>query len=104
MENFLIWSRIIQIIDTLVLRFMALRATWEKVFMESITYTRAQKSRLVSDNSAKLRFAYRFSSRINPSAVSRISGVISFFNFLMSCRWTKDNRVRALSYSLMEAT
>ena len=88
MDNLLIWSRIIQIMDALVLRVMALRENQEKAFMESITFTRSRKSGLVSENSAKLRFTYRFSSSINLSAVSRISGVISFFKFLMYCRVT----------------
>ena len=88
MENFLIWSRIIRMINALVLRVMALRATWEKSLMELINFTRDQKSGIVSENSAKLRFAYYLSSSINPSAVSEISGVIRFFKFLMSCRVT----------------
>ena len=79
MENFLIWSRIIQIINALVLRVMALQATWEKALMGSINFKRARNSGLVSKNRATLRFAYRLSISINPLAVSGISGVIRFF-------------------------
>ena len=88
MDNFLLWSRIIQIIYALVLRVMVSRKNKDKALMESITFTRDRKSGIVSENSAKLRFTYRFSSSINLSAVSRISGVISFFKFLMYCRVT----------------
>ena len=88
MDNFLLWSRIIQIIYALVLRFMVSRETKDKALMESITFTRDRKSGIVSENSMKLRLAYRFISSINPSDVYRISGVISFFKLLMSCRVT----------------
>ena len=75
---FLLWSRIIQIIDALVLRVMELRSTQEKALMECITFTRDRKSASVSENSAKLRFAYHFSIDTNSSDVSRTSGVIGF--------------------------
>ena len=58
MENFLLWRSIIQMINALVLRVMTSQATWEKALMESINFTRAQNSGVVSENSAKLRFAY----------------------------------------------
>ena len=73
-------------INALVLRVVALRATWEKDLMELINFTRAWKSGILSEYSAKLRFAYRFSSSINPSDMSGISADILFFKFLMSCR------------------
>ena len=75
-------------INALVLRFMAPQATQEKALMQSITLMRAQKSGLVSENSAKLRFSYRFSSSIHLPAVSGIYEVISFLKILMSCRVT----------------
>ena len=104
MDKFLLWSRIIYIIDTLVLIVMASRATWEKALMESINFMRDQNSGIISENSAKLKFSYHLSSIINLSDVSGISGVARLFKFLMSCRVTNNARVKALSYSLMDAT
>ena len=75
-------------INALVLRVMVLQANQKKALMESITSMRDWNSGLVSENSAKLRLEYRLSSRINPSDVSGIYGVIIFFKLLMSCRVT----------------
>ena len=104
MENFLLWSRIIQIIIAFVFMVMSSQVTREKALMELMTFKRDQNSGLVSENSVKLRFSYRLSSSINPSAVSGISGVIIIFNFFMSWRVIYDDQVRASSSSLIYAT
>ena len=78
-ENFLLWIRIILMINTLVLIVIASRATQDNALMEFMTLIRAHNRGLVSDNRANLRFVYCLSSSINPPAVSGISGVIRFF-------------------------
>ena len=47
MENFLLWIRIIQMINALVFIFMTSRATQEKVLMESMILTRDRNRGLV---------------------------------------------------------
>ena len=78
-ENFLLWIRIILMINTLVLIVIASRATQDKALMEFMTLIRAHNRGLVSDNRENLRFVHCLSSIINPPAVSGISGVIRFF-------------------------
>ena len=104
MENFLLWSRIIQMIDALVLIVMALQDTRDKALMESMILTRARNIGIVLEKRVNLMFAYNLSSSMSPSAASGISGFISFFRFLMSWRVTYDARVRASSSSLIDAT
>ena len=50
MGSFLLWSRIIQMINALVLIVMASQATREKTFMELMIFTRDQNRGLISEN------------------------------------------------------
>ena len=93
--KFLLWSRIIHIMDARVVVVIVSWAILENYFIALIIFTMHLKNGQSSENNAKSKFAKHLSNSMNSSAVCGILGDNFFFRFAISCMVTVDAQVRA---------